>query len=219
MQTYTVLETVSHGVRLSRKMRQVMGLFGLDAERLRGGRRVCDCSLRLGPGQVCYVTGPSGSGKSVLMGALYAQMPAARRLRLEDIALDDQRSLIDCIEGDVCSTLRLLSQAGLSDAFAVLNRPASLSEGQKYRYRLARALAADVDFIFGDEFCSGLDRISAAVIAHQIGRIARQSKRTFVLASSHDDLLCDLQPDVIVIKHLGGRDEVIYKEGLRPGRI
>jgi ABC-type ATPase with predicted acetyltransferase domain len=211
MQTYTISRTIPYTVRLTRKVRAVMRMFGLDVQRLRRGERVCDCSLRLGPGQVCYITGPSGSGKSVLLRSLYEQSPDGR-LWLDRIELDAARSLVDCIEGDVCSTLRLLSQAGLSDAFAVLNRPASLSDGQKYRYRLARALASGATFIFADEFCSSLDRITAAVIAHHIRSVARQSKRTFVLASSHDDLLCDLQPDVIVIKHLGGNDEVIYKE-------
>lgn len=212
MQTYTVSKTVPNTLRLTRKVRTVMRIFGLDLQRLRRGAPVCDCTLSLAPGWICCITGPSGAGKSILLRALYDRIAPAERLWLDDVELDRDRSLVDCIEGDVCQTLRLLAQAGLSDAFALLNRPAALSEGQKYRYRLARALAAKTPFIFADEFCSTLDRITAAVIAHHVGRIARQSKRTFVLATSHDDLLCDLQPDVIVVKRLTGRDEVIYKD-------
>jgi ABC-type ATPase with predicted acetyltransferase domain len=207
----TVARTIPNTARITRKVRAVMRIFGLDLQRLRQGRSVCSCSIRLAPGWICCITGPSGSGKTVLLRALYDQTPAADRIRLEDVELDRRRTLVDCIEADVCLTLRLLAHAGLSDAFAVLSRPAALSEGQKYRYRLARALAANARFIFADEFCSSLDRITAAVIAHNVARIARQSKRTFILATSRDDLLCDLQPDVVVIKHLNGPDEVIYK--------
>ena len=35
---------------------------------------------------------------------------------------------------------------------------------------------------------------------------------TFVLASCHEDLLMDLQPDVLVMKELSGKTEVIYKK-------
>ncbi len=211
MGLYSVRRTVYPGVRLTRRVRAVMGMFGLDMDRLRRGQHVCDCEVRVGSGEICYITGPSGSGKSVLIREMYEKTAAEERLWLDEVELDRRRSLIDCIEGDVCSALRMLCQAGLGDAFAALSRPAELSEGQKYRYRLARALAGGARVVFADEFCSNLDRITAAVIAHRVACIARQSGRTFVLASSHDDLLCDLRPDVIVAKRLGGGDEVIYK--------
>jgi ABC-type ATPase with predicted acetyltransferase domain len=90
-----------------------------------------------------------------------------------------------------------------------------LSDGQKYRYRLAKALASGRKMIFADEFCSSLDRISAAVIAFNTHKFAKRNAVSFVLASSHDDLLNDLLPDVVVIKHLAGKAEVIYRDGHR----
>ena len=105
-----------------------------------------------------------------------------------------------------------IANAGLNDAFVVLNEPARLSEGQKYRYRLARAIGSGKKIIFADEFCSGLDRITAAVVSHNIRKIAAREGITFVLAGSYDDLLCDLRPDVIVMKYLTGATEVIYRD-------
>ena len=68
------------------------------------------------------------------------------------------------------------------------------------------------DVVFVDEFCSQLDRITAAVISYNVCRYAKKHNVTFVLASSHDDILADLQPDTLIIKHLSGPAEVIYKE-------
>jgi ABC-type ATPase with predicted acetyltransferase domain len=115
--------------------------------------------------------------------------------------------------------MRFLSYAGLSDVFCMLTAPADLSEGQQYRFRLARALAAGKRHIFADEFCSNLDRITAAVIAYNICKFAKmhsmacaRNKVTFFLASSHEDILADLQPDVLIVKHFTGPAEVSYKK-------
>jgi ABC-type ATPase with predicted acetyltransferase domain len=106
----------------------------------------------------------------------------------------------------------MMSYAGLSDVFCMLTAPANLSEGQKYRFRLACCLASGKKLIFADEFCSNLDRITAAVIAYNVRRFAKKAGVTFFLASSHDDILVDLQPDVLVVKRFTGPAEVTYKK-------
>jgi hypothetical protein len=115
--------------------------------------------------------------------------------------------------------LRVLSLAGLNDVFCILNTPANLSEGQKYRFRLACAIRSEKKFIFADEFCSNLDRISASVISHNIQKHAKRLGVTFILASCHDDLLADLQPDVLVIKELSENTEVVYKSKYQKAKI
>ncbi len=211
MQTFSVSRAFPWKGRITDKVASVMRMFGVDADRLRTSPTTHSCTVRLRPGDICYITGPSGGGKSVLLRELYAAAAPARRLRLCDIELAADKSVIDCIEGDFFTALKVLSKAGLSDVFAVLNQPGNLSKGQKYRYRLARALLSDSQMIFADEFCSNLDRITAAVISCNLRTVAAHSDKIFVLAGAHDDLLCDLQPDVIIVKRLGGPAEVIYK--------
>lgn len=212
--TYKVKKSFPWSGQLTEKVVAVMKMFGLNLERLKTPiTHKCDITLK--PGNICYITGPSGAGKTVLLEALYEATPADERLRLKEIQLESDKTLIDCIEGDFFSALRVLSRAGLSDVFCVLNQPSRLSEGQQYRYRLARALVSDKKFIFADEFCSNLDRITAAVIAHNIRKMAVETGKTFILASSHDDLLCDLLPDIVIIKHLTGNTEIIYRNKQR----
>ena len=215
MRTYNVEKKFRWGGPVTGKVTSVMKMFGLDLDRLRSNVVCHKCRINLKAGDICYITGASGAGKSVLLTELYKLAPADERLRLCDIELERGKALVDCIEGDFFEALRILSKAGLSDVFSVLNEPTKLSDGEKYRYRLAKALASGKGMIFADEFCSGLDRITAAVISHNINKIAKQNGRTFVLASSHDDLLCDLQPDVVAIKHLTGKTEVIYRDRRR----
>jgi len=196
---------------LTDKVADVLAAFGMTVQRLKTNTPLHQCTIKLAPGQICYITGPSGSGKSVLLRELYANLPDEDKIRLDDIDLPADATCVDCMQGDYLSSLRTLSKAGLADVFCTLNSPARLSDGQKYRYRLAKALAAGRRFIFADEFCSSLDRVTAAVVAYNIRKFADRNKVIFILASSHDDLLADLLPEVIVIKHLAGEAQVIYK--------
>lgn len=194
------------------KVASVCRMFGLSAERLRKNNINISCRLKINAGDIVYLTGPSGAGKSVLLAELEKAVPAADRVNLAQIKLPRNKTVVDCIDKDLLGCLGTLSTAGLNDVFCILNQPANLSEGQQYRYRLAKALSAEKKFIFADEFCSTLDRITAAVISHNVRKFAKRNSRTFILASSHDDILLDLAPDVLVDIELTGRAQVIYKK-------
>jgi len=211
MTTYNLSKCFPWQGPLSDKGVQVCRMFGLTMDRLVDRVPTHRCRLEINPGNIVYLTGPSGSGKTVLLRELEAAVPTSQRVNLAAIALPTSRMVIDCFAGDIVRSLKTLSIVGLSEVFAVLNRPDHLSEGQKYRFRLAQALATEKEFIFADEFCSELDRITAATVAFNIHKFAKRTSTTFVLASSRDDILIDLAPDVLVIKDFSGPAEVIYK--------
>jgi len=188
-------------------------MFGLTTEQLRERAVTVNCRLKINTGDIVYIGGPSGAGKSVLLKELEKRILPAERVNLNEIKLPGDRTVIDCIGVglDILQALKLLSTAGLNDAFCVLNQPANLSDGQKYRFRLAMALAAGKKFIFADEFCSELDRVSAAVISYNIHKFAKRTGTTFILAASQEDMVSDLTPDVMVITALAGQAEIVYK--------
>jgi uncharacterized protein len=196
---------------VTEKVADVLRAFGITVQRLKENGITHECEIKISAGEICYITGPSGSGKSVLLREFFNSFAGDNKINIDDIPLPTDKSCVDCVEGGFLETLRTLSNAGLTDIFCVLNSPATLSEGQKYRYRIAKAIASDKQFIFADEFCSQLDRVTAAVISHNLRKLATKTGKTFILASSHDDLLADLMPEAIVIKHLAGDAEVIYK--------
>ncbi len=212
MPTFSVSKSYPWRGKITEKVSQVCRMFGLTVERLAERTVSHNCTVEINAGNIVYITGPSGAGKSVLLRELEKCIPALDRINLNEVQLPADKTTIDCIEGDVLGGLRLLSTAGLGDVFCVLNQPANLSDGQKWRFRLAMAMAAQKKYIFADEFCCGLDRITAAVIAYNIHKFAKKTGVTFILAGSHEDILLDLAPDVLVVKELSGPTEVVYKE-------
>ena len=216
MREYSVSKRFGCKEKITGRMTEVMRMFGVRTGQLAEHSPNYECRVKVDEGDIVYITGPSGSGKSVLLGELERAVPAGERINLKEIKPNgwarpaSDKTLIDCIEGDVLAGLRLLSTAGLNDVFCVLSRPANLSEGQRYRFRLAMALAAGKKFIFADEFCSNLDRITAAVVAYNIRKFAKKTGVIFMLAGSCEDILADLLPDVLIVKELSGPAEVIY---------
>ena len=213
MTMYDVSKRFPWAGPLSPRVVQVCRMFGLTVERLTDRAPTHQCRLKIHPGDIVYLTGPSGSGKSVLLGELEQAVPKPDRINLARIGLPNSKTVIDCFTTEVVTSLKTLSLVGLSEVFSVLNRPCYLSEGQKYRFRLAKALAAEKRFVFADEFCSELDRITAATVAFNIHKFAKRTGTTFILASSHEDILIDLAPDAVVIKDFTGPAEVIYRNG------
>ncbi|MDD5063635.1 MAG: ATP-binding cassette domain-containing protein [Phycisphaerae bacterium] len=211
MARYDISKSFGRAGQISERDASVMRMFGLTADRLAQESFAVSCQLEINDGDIVYITGPSGAGKSVLLREIEKAIPDSERVNLNRIELAEDKSVIDCIDGDFVTGLKTLSVAGLGDAFCVLNRPVNLSDGQKYRFRLAVALSSGAKYIFADEFCNELDRITAAVISYNIRKYAKQKGVTFILASSHDDILLDLAPDVLVVKELSGATRVVYK--------
>ncbi|MBN1508725.1 MAG: ATP-binding cassette domain-containing protein [Sedimentisphaerales bacterium] len=211
MTTYCLSKRFPWQGPLSKRGIQLCRMFGLTIERLADRIAIHQCRLKMRPGDIVYIMGPSGAGKSVLLRELEQAVPPGESVNLANIPLAEDRSVIDCFDDDVVRSLRLLGAMGLSEVFCLLNRPCNLSDGQKYRFRLAQALASGKSFVFADEFSGELDRVTAAAVAFNIHRFAKRTRTTFILASSHEDVLMDLVPDVLVVKDFTGPAEVIYR--------
>ncbi|WP_374335498.1 ATP-binding cassette domain-containing protein [Methyloversatilis sp.] len=163
-------------------------------------------------GDVIYITGQSGSGKSILLREIKRQMAERGKkvVDLDAIALED-KPLIDQIGKDTNDAIRLLSIAGINDAYLFARSPSELSDGQRYRFRLAKAIEQKADVWVADEFMAVLDRTAAKVISYSVQKTARRAGATLAVATTHRDMIADLGPDLYVEKR--------YREKLLVERI
>jgi ABC-type ATPase with predicted acetyltransferase domain len=182
--------------------------FGLgidDAQRF----KVLDAELKIGPRDIVYITGDSGSGKSVLLRAIKADL-GEEAIDLTDVAVDAEKPLIETVGATVEEGLELLSKVGLNDAFLFLRTYSQLSDGQRYRYRIAKLIESGKQWWLMDEFAACLDRDTAKIIAYNLQKIARQQGKAVIAATTHSDLQEDLKPSVLVHKRFGEEIKIDY---------
>jgi len=166
--------------------------------------------LKIGPQDIVLITGESGSGKSVLLRALEKDLGPENAFNIADVAVDSDRPLIDTVGRTFEEGLELLSLVGLNDAFLFLRRYGELSDGQRYRYRLAKLMESGKQFWVMDEAMATLDRDTAKIVAFNVQKLARKMGRAVLAATTHTDLFDDLKPIVHIHKGLGKAIQVHY---------
>ena len=113
----------------------------------------------------------------------------------------------------------LMQTVGLSPRF-LKRYPHEFSGGQRQRIGIARALAADPDFIVADEPISALDVSIQAQIMNLLGRLQRERDLTYLFIS-HDLRAIRHVSDRVAVMYLGKLVEladakVIYRDPLMP---
>ena len=194
---------------LTERTIEVAEAFGLGVDETQEHVLYRDFEVKLAVGDVVYITGDSGSGKSVLLRALKDDL-GEEASTMSELEAPGDRPIIDLVGDSFRGALRLLSKVGLNDAFLFLRRPSHLSDGQRYRFRIAQLLDMGKLYWLCDEFCSTLDRSTAKIVAYNVQKLARRSGATLIVATTHTDLLDDLCPSIHIRKGWGTEISVNY---------
>jgi len=169
--------------------------------------------LKIGPSDIVYITGDSGSGKSVLLKTLekdIKQDMGFSTINIVDIQPEFGEPLIETLGESFEEGLELLSKVGLNDAFLFLRSYEHLSDGQRYRYKIARMIESGAQFWIMDEFAATLDRDTAKIVSFNLQKLARQHGKAVIAATTHMDLFQDLNPSVHIHKRFGKEITVNY---------
>ena len=183
--------------------------------------------VRLAPGEIVAVVGPSGSGKSVLLRQVAGQARRRKgvvRLDVEALGGSNRPAIAAVGRGEALSTrLAVLSRCGLAEAGVLVTPAKYLSAGQLYRLAMAEAiLRADriggEVLLIADEFAAALDYTTAWVLCRQLRKLispARScvtaaggvleglgSRLAVLLATPRAELLGALRPDRVIVKPL-----------------
>ncbi|MEM2057117.1 MAG: AAA family ATPase [Thermoproteota archaeon] len=173
-----------------------------------------DFVVDINPGDVVYITGESGSGKSVLLRELAKLLEKHEEFKPivtdKELDIDPDEIVIHGVGKDTAEAIEILSFVGLGEAFLFLRRYKELSDGQKYRYRLAKAIWKGAKTLIFDEFCATLDRTTAKVVAYLTQKFCRKRGLTLIVATTHTDLFEDLNPNVYIVKKFGAEVDVTY---------
>lgn len=199
---YTINKIFNSSVERTPRVLEVAESFGLG---LNDKEFVVykDLEIEIKKGDVIYITGQSGSGKSLLLRELAKQMQNEKGLKVADVDLitwDEDKPLIDQVGSTMAEAIRILSIAGINDAYLLIRSPKQLSDGQKYRLALAKLVESNANVWVADEFGAKLDRVTAKVVAFSMQKVARQVGATLIVATTHTDLGDELGANLTVEK-------------------
>ena len=176
-----------------------------------------EIDLALCGGTITLITGASGAGKSSLLRKLRERCAPTSRdwIDLSEVQFADV-PIVNCFGGEkLIEVLRRLGRVGLGEAWSYLRTPSELSDGQRFRLKLAVALhrvansRGNGPILACDEFAAVLDRVTAFVVARCLRRaIDCAPAVAAVVATSHEDLVEALQPDVIVRCDFGRMEKI-----------
>lgn len=186
---------------------RIYGIFGMEPEQ---GERVYVESFEIDVSaqEIVLFSGMSGGGKTTCLKQFLAQTGG---VLINDITYDQNKMLIEQLGSDERQATEIASYVGLAEAQLFLRYPQELSDGQRYRFILAKAIAEGHKIIGADEYCATLDRVTAKTISFNLRKIVDRYGLIFAAATTHSDIIEDLQPNYFV-DFKGGCAEVTKGE-------
>jgi len=145
--------------------------------------------------RIGVIVGPSGSGKTTIARQAYGECLYGADEWRHDC------SVVDCFDESrsIKEISGMLTSVGFSSPPAWIKPYQVLSNGQKFRCDLARALLSGGDLVAFDEFTSVVDRRVAQIGSAAVAKAVRRTeKQKFIAVACHYDIVDWLEPDWVL---------------------
>lgn len=170
--------------------------------------------------KLTVIYGISGSGKSTLLKHFYRKGDS---LYLTDIEIESNKAIIDLIGDNLAEAIQLLTYCGLGEGNLFLRTVEELSEGQKFRLKIALAIyyakSKGQFTLLIDEFGGVLDTGTAKGLASSISKICQQDNNlNIVICCNNLDICESFIYDTLIKLSLDSTVEVKYNENKKYGQ-
>lgn len=188
MQTFDIIKSVNP--KKTFRVASVIGKFDLQSENIVEnfkGELNIDFNWKIG-----LIVGKSGTGKTTIAKQLFSNSYITNFKYESETILDDMPK--ECSLEQITSTFNAV---GFSSPPSWLKPYSVLSNGQKMRVDLARAILDDNKLFVFDEFTSVVDRQVAQIGSFAMQKAIRKSNKQFIAVTCHFDVQDWLLPDWI----------------------
>ena len=171
------------------KVEQVKGAFDLQTSTIQE-HFTGDIAIEGREWNIGLIVGRSGTGKTTIAKEIFASG------YIEPHTYGTSAIVNEMPDGiSYADITRMFTAVGFSSPPSWLKPYAVLSNGEKMRVDLARALLEDRELIVFDEYTSVVDRDVAKVCSLAVNKAIRNQGKKFIAVSCHDDITAWLQPD------------------------
>jgi ABC-type lipoprotein export system ATPase subunit/GNAT superfamily N-acetyltransferase len=188
MQTFDIIKEVNP--KKTFRVASVIGKFDLQSENVIEhfkGELNIDFNWKVG-----LIVGKSGTGKTTIAKQLFPEAYITNFEYKAETILDDMPK--ECSLEQITSTF---NSVGFSSPPSWLKPYSVLSNGQKMRVDLARAILEENKLFVFDEFTSVVDRQVAQIGSFAMQKAIRKSNKQFIAVTCHFDVQEWLMPDWI----------------------
>lgn len=189
MPSFDIVRDVKLDDRRSFRVSSVINNFDLDVDHIREHFKG-NIDIEDTPWNIGLIVGGSGSGKSTIARQLFPDNYIEGYRYTSDSVIDDMP------EGKSVKDIeRMFTSVGFASPPSWLKPYSVLSNGEKMRVDLARAILDDNDTVVFDEFTSVVNREVAKTASHAISKAVRRMDKRFIAVACHKDIIDWLEPD------------------------
>lgn len=178
-------------IKESFRTNSIIGQFDLNIEKIKE-QFVGNIAIEDKDWSVGLIVGSSGSGKSTIAKTIFPDYYIKEYEYTTDAVVDNMPK-----ELTVEKITNTFNSVGFATAWSWLKPYNVLSNGEKMRVDLARAILENRDVIVFDEFTSVVDRTVAKTASASISKSVRKMGKKFVAVACHRDIIEWLEPDWI----------------------